>query len=204
MGEIALERLQQAGESRVAQQGATFSNHYDLAAYLFDSAKRILATAPSSVGIGRVDILFDLLKRLNIDTPEALEKYLGYLSPDIEARPLAEQIIDQILIADPTRYEAYSEIRDERERQKSYQTPNEAQRSTEQHQALGFFMSNWIAIERAIRDIAQTNGVTDRPGVMPSGRVLARLEILGEQDRYEFERLRKIRNNLVHGVEIEG
>ncbi len=201
-GEIALERLQRAGELRVAQQGATFSNHYDLAAYLFDSAKRILAMAPTDGGMGRVDILFDLLKRLNLNTPEALKTYLGALSPDVEARPLAEQITDQILAADPTRYAVYSEIRDERERQKSFQTPNETQRSVEQHQALGFFMSNWIAIERVIKDVARTNGIDDRPGVIPSGRILARLDLLDEQDRYDFERLRKIRNYLVHGVEV--
>jgi ppGpp synthetase/RelA/SpoT-type nucleotidyltranferase len=201
-GEIALERLQRAGESRLAQQGATFSNHYDLAAYLFDSAKRILATVPTDGGMGRVDILFDLLKRLNIDTPETLKTYLGALSPDVEARPLAEQIIDQILTADPTRYAAYSEIRDERERQKSFQTPNETQRSVEQHQAIGLFLSNWIAIERLIRDVAYISGIGDRSGMIPSGRILARLDILSEQDRYEFERLRKIRNNLVHGVEV--
>jgi ppGpp synthetase/RelA/SpoT-type nucleotidyltranferase len=35
-GEIALERLQRAGERRVATAGRVFSNHYDLAAYLLD------------------------------------------------------------------------------------------------------------------------------------------------------------------------
>lgn len=201
-GEIALERLQRAGEARVAERGSTFSNHYDLAAYLFDVAKRILATVPTEVGMGRVDVLFDFLKRLSIDTPEALGTYLGALSPDMEARPLAEQIIDQVLAADSTRYAAYSEIRDERDRQKSFQTPNETQRSVEQHHALGFFLSNWIAIERIIREVAQTSGVEDSPGVIPTGRLLARLDLLDEQDRSEFDRLRRLRNLLVHGVEV--
>src|SRR5574341_1274205 len=41
-GEIALERLQKAGETRVATGGRAFSNHYDLAAHLLNAAGPIL------------------------------------------------------------------------------------------------------------------------------------------------------------------
>jgi ppGpp synthetase/RelA/SpoT-type nucleotidyltranferase len=39
-GEIALERLQRAVETRVARQGSTFSNHYELAAFLYEEEKK--------------------------------------------------------------------------------------------------------------------------------------------------------------------
>lgn len=37
-GEIALERLQRAGDQRVRSSKAKFSNHYELASYIYDSA----------------------------------------------------------------------------------------------------------------------------------------------------------------------
>jgi ppGpp synthetase/RelA/SpoT-type nucleotidyltranferase len=39
-GEIALERLQRAVEARVARGGATFTNHYELAAFLYEELKK--------------------------------------------------------------------------------------------------------------------------------------------------------------------
>jgi ppGpp synthetase/RelA/SpoT-type nucleotidyltranferase len=39
-GEIALERLQRAVEARVARGGSTFTNHYELAAFLYEEIKK--------------------------------------------------------------------------------------------------------------------------------------------------------------------
>ena len=54
-GEIALERLQKAGEARVTTGGRAFSNHYDLAAHLLNAAgptlKGPVATGPLAASI---------------------------------------------------------------------------------------------------------------------------------------------------------
>ena len=63
-GEIALERLQRAGEARVAAGGRAFSDHYDLAAHLLHAAGPILKGPIADTALGRVDLLFDLLQRL--------------------------------------------------------------------------------------------------------------------------------------------
>lgn len=42
-GEIALERLQDAGQSRVASAGSSFANHYELASYLAREAREAAA-----------------------------------------------------------------------------------------------------------------------------------------------------------------
>jgi hypothetical protein len=63
------------------------------------------------VRLGRVDLLFDLLVRLNMATPEQLAPYIAGLHADIERRPIAEQIVDQLLAEDEARYKAYEDVR---------------------------------------------------------------------------------------------
>jgi len=52
-GEIALERLQRAGEARVAAGGREFANHYDLAAHLLSRTGRIVGIPLGKVCTGR-------------------------------------------------------------------------------------------------------------------------------------------------------
>ena len=85
-GEIALERLQKAGETRVVSRGHQFNNHYDLAAYLLDKAGPALKGPVPDAALGRVDLLYALLESLDLGTPENLERYLEAISEDTERR----------------------------------------------------------------------------------------------------------------------
>lgn len=60
-GEIALERLQKAGETRVAENKRKFVNHYELAVHLLSRASTMSGGPVSDSGLGRVDLLFELL-----------------------------------------------------------------------------------------------------------------------------------------------
>ena len=187
----------------MARRGARFSNHYDLAAYLFEAVKPIISAAPTDPALGRVDLLFGFLKKIGLETPEAIEPYIRALDSDVEGRPIAEQIIDQMLAADSSRYTAFGEVRDERDRQRSFESPSETQRSAEQHEALGRFMTGWITFERIVREAAYSAAIES--GMGPECRcvrVLQQLEGLDQTSLYEIERLRRLRNNLVHGIEI--
>src|SRR5262249_30897797 len=53
-GEIALERLQRAGEARVASTGRLFNNHYELATYLLTQASEIIKGPLGDNALGRV------------------------------------------------------------------------------------------------------------------------------------------------------
>lgn len=55
--------------------------------------------------------------------------------------------------------------------------------------------------ERRVRDITNLPGEESR-AFMPTGRLLERLGLFDSQTRVEVERIRRLRNNLVHGVEI--
>jgi ppGpp synthetase/RelA/SpoT-type nucleotidyltranferase len=67
-GEIALERLQKAGQRRVGYGGGEFANHYDLANFLLSRASNLSDSPINDSGLGRVDILFGFMTRIGIKT----------------------------------------------------------------------------------------------------------------------------------------
>ena len=83
-------------------------------------ARRLLSRASTfsegpvtDSGLGRVDLLFKLLTRLGLNTPDGLHPYLERLHGDLERRPLAEQIIDAPIAEDESSYEKYLAVRAE-------------------------------------------------------------------------------------------
>jgi ppGpp synthetase/RelA/SpoT-type nucleotidyltranferase len=198
-GEIALERLQKAGETRIAARERRFANHYELAAYLLDKAASVLKGPAPESAIGRVDLLYSLLNKLELATPQALEIYLSALSGDTERRPLAEQIVDQLLAEDDARYRLYEEIKAARDRISLEEQEGIA--APEAQQAIGLFLTRWIELERLIRQIVfQRTG--EHRAVLPTNRMLERSQISNVRTRTEIEAIRRLRNNLVHGIEI--
>ena len=199
-GEIALERLQRAGDARVAARGRVFANHYELAAHLLSVLSGFAEPDVLNSGLGRVDLLFYLLARLDLSAPDAIDRYLEALHPDLERRPIADQIVDQILSEDAKRYEIYEGIRAARP------SPDVSAQATEPlqpdvHEAMGEFLSAWIEFERLTREMVPP--VLQKHGpIMPTLRVLSSLFDLDEETRFQFERLRRMRNQLVHGIEI--
>lgn len=108
VGEIALERLQQAARTRVATTGRRFANQFDLAAFI---AAQAAASSTASTAkyrdtdIGRVDMLFELARSAGCDTPDKLSAFVQIDDLATDERPIAELIIDRILQSDPNIYE---------------------------------------------------------------------------------------------------
>lgn len=195
-GEIGLETLQKALETRVASSDRRFATHYDLAIHLLDRAARLIDRPISDAGLGRVDLLFDLITMLNINTPALLAPYLESLHDELELRPLVDQVIDSLLIEDPTRYEVYSRLR----AQRPWGALAAVAYEGDSYRQVGFFMAKWIELEALLRKIAPQKRNSGPPAI-PSGQQLRRLELLSENMAHEFDRLRRMRNNLVHGIE---
>lgn len=196
-GEIALERLQRAGELRASTHGRQFTNHYDLAASLLELGRENLSVANlNESAIGRVDVLYQLLNATGLNTPDKLADYVKVLHSDFEKRPLSEQIIDQILAENPTRYTTYEQIR-------LLEAPIAALTSdvsrVTQSQAIGEFVALWIDYEKRIRIQAANKGITALG--MPPMRILFSLN-LPQEVIVSAERLRRFRNQLVHGIEV--
>jgi ppGpp synthetase/RelA/SpoT-type nucleotidyltranferase len=205
-GEIALERLQRAAEVRVKGKGAKFENHYDLASFLLAAAKPLLQDGPSEPVLGDVELLFRLLGKLDLLSPDALRPYLESLNPDTERRPVAQQITDQVLAADPDRYKIYAGLRADSAVSEigltAAYTAQTAASSALNHAALGYFLAQWITFERFLRELASYRQVDPRGSAIPSPGVLRRLEVFNSEELAEIEHIRRVRNYLVHGVEI--
>jgi ppGpp synthetase/RelA/SpoT-type nucleotidyltranferase len=194
-GEIALERLQRAGERRVTEQERKFANHYDLAAYLLIQPLAASDRQLKDSDLGRVDLLFSFLYQCSIDPPAALETYLEFLDADFEQRPVGDQIIDRVLAEDPTRYEIYEGVR-----ARAHEPVTIRHIDSPYDQAVGRFIRTWMTFETLVRNVAIGGG--ERITSVPSARLLSKLGILDDQRRSEVERIRRLRNNLVHGIEI--
>ncbi|MFA1722708.1 GTP pyrophosphokinase [Xanthomonas campestris] len=198
-GEIALERLQRAGDQRASQHGRKYTNHYDLASSLLDLARvKLSGENIRDSALGRVDLLFALLSELELGTPENLASYVEALHSDLERRPLAEQVIDQVLAEEPSRYSALERIR---WLDAPASSPASLNLSGNDHtKEIGEFISNWIKYEKTMREYAAKKGVSDIDA--PSFRLLRTLKDVPEDIRKDYERLRRFRNELVHGIDF--
>lgn len=197
-GEIALERLQKAVEARVTRRGASFNNHYELASFLFEAAKPLLSGTGDPV-IGEVDVLFALLQKIGITTPEALEDYVRAIHPDTEHRPVAQQIIDQILATDPTRYSAFASVRAQSDQPSPFIGVDQGTNTDESQQALGYFISRWITFERFLRELGHLRNLDPRQVTIPTPRLLRELDIFDAPMLNEIDSIRRLRNDLMHG-----
>ena len=200
-GEIALEQLQRAVKQRVAEEHRRFTSHYDLADYLLDQVGQLIRTADPDQSLGRVDTLYKFLDQIETVTPGAIKPYLNALSSDFERRSLSDQIIDQLLAEEADRYEVYKRIRDAESGETQRRTDQTSEGASQSAQAMGQFMSLWIEFERSIRDLTSKD---QRPKswLVPSINVIRHLDLFDERSLVEIERIRRFRNNLVHGVSI--
>lgn len=151
-GEVALERLQEAVKRRIQTESRPFSNHYELAAYLYDYLRQ---TTPQGTEpfIGRADILFRFLQIIGLDTVRSLEPYLCKCNPRLRNKPIVEQIVDIILAQNEEFYEAYNRARQEVSRVDPFGAPHEAVSYFSDKQGLGFFMRQWIAVETLLSEL---------------------------------------------------
>ena len=200
-GEIALERLQKAIEVRVTKQGSLFCNHYELASFLFEAAKPLLKGEEAEPILGEIDVLFNLLKKLGIASPEGISPYITSLHPETDKRPVSQQIIDQILAADPERYAAYAEIRKEPEQGFGINSITESTNVTTLS-AMNYFLLQWISFERFIRELMLLRNFDPQLIRIPSHKTLTKLNLFDENTIGELNHIRQIRNQLVHGFEV--
>ncbi|HYQ02745.1 MAG TPA: RelA/SpoT domain-containing protein [Polyangiaceae bacterium] len=199
-GEIALERLQRAGNVRVAAAGRKFENHYELAAHLLNKLHALADPSTLKTGLGRVDLLYDLLAAISQATPEGVARYLPGLHSDLEKRPIAEQIVDLVLSENATeRYRIYEELRATRPNPDLLRVAPESS-DTDVHSAMGLFLREWIEFEQAVR-LAANVAVSSIAQQVSFVQLIDSLQ-LDPQTRSMYHSLRRMRNELVHGHNI--
>ncbi|MGC4990509.1 hypothetical protein [Nocardia salmonicida] len=199
-GEIALERLQEAADRRISQTGRPFRNHYELAAHLISQFQRTNDQSVGKDGLGRVDELFEYLRRIGIDNPAKLAPFVESLDGNLESRSLSEQIIDATLAEDGKRYDTMLALRD---RDSFSLAESDVADSLRENHAddfstlVGRFVVGWSEMETLVRGFA-VPGLTRRPfiQVLRDPEVIA---ALGTPIVMQVDRLRRYRNLIVHG-----
>ncbi len=143
--------------------------------------------------------MFELLSRANLNSPDRISPYVSSLDKDTEYRPIAQQIIDQVIATDSQLYELYASVQTEEKVEGLYVAPaKEAQQ-----QAMGLFLSHWIAYEKIVRELANRRMPSQRRLVFPSYTILSMLNLFDDEGNLKaLEGIRRFRNNLVHGIEI--
>jgi hypothetical protein len=144
--------------------------------------------------MGRVDVLFELLREADLDTPDAVSRFIPKLDPDTETRPLADQIADAILSERPELYETFLALK---ARASSRDPYSQAVSGEHGPTLLGEFLTRWVVFERFARHLARLNDVPTQP--VPSNKAIQSL--LGEHriPIKIIDHLRYVRNSLVHG-----
>lgn len=159
-GEIALERLQRAVESRVAQTGAVFASHFELASYLLKTLGPHLRTQQVDVALGRVDVLYSLLVDLKLNSPEALAPHVQNIHSHVEKRNISDQIVDNIIANNEELYKVFSNVRKNIHQDQLSETVNNNYEKNRRHihtQLIDEFTKIWVRIERFLSERNLTN-----------------------------------------------
>ena len=147
-------------------------------------------------------MLYQLLRELELATPDALLPYLECFSEDdVERRPFAEQMVDQLLAEDQSRYEIYENLRQQIDGEVKPVPLAEKLGGPQMQAAIGHFLSKWITLEGILRErFTRENG--EKPTAIANIRRLYSAANLDKEMQWEIDHIRRIRNNLVHGIEI--
>lgn len=191
-GEIALERLQAAGDKRIQSTTAAFSNQYDLASYLYNYLNSPPPSSDIKVRMGNVELLFRLLNRLKLDSVQELGQILKSLRLQNDRRTVCQQLTDRILSGNSRRYALYLELH-----------PLSENMPEERKQALEHFIDLWIALESSLNRLIRRRSPKSRGNAMQAACV-KRIKVFSSEDLEIFSRLLGIRNYLIHGIEIPG
>lgn len=187
-GEIALERLQSAGNERIKNKNTTFSSQYDLASYLYNFLSVNFKQEDVELRMGNVELLFQLLRKLKILKVKEIEPILKSVKFEKDRRNISQQIIDQIITGSEKRYQIYQQLR-----------IGSDEADEELTQAISYFFEQWVPLEATLNRAAAKS--TTRTQGAFNINTLKRLNILDKDLANHVGALRRTRNVLIHDIE---
>lgn len=187
-GEIALERLQSAGNERIKNKNTAFSSQYDLASYLYNYLSNHFKQEDIELRLGNIELLFKLISKLKIISVKEIEPILKSVKFEKDRRNISQQIIDQIITGNEKRYRIYRELRT-------------AETTIDQNLSLAidYFFEQWIHLEHLLNKTGSKNPPRSRGAF--NINTLKRANILDHETANKLVSLRKTRNVLIHDIE---
>lgn len=189
VGEIALERLQSAGNERIRSKNTFFSSQYDLASYLYNYLSSNFRPEDIELRMGNIELLYRLISHLKMGSVKEIEPVLKSVKFEKDRRNISQQIIDQIITGSERRYSIYRELRS---------VQNET--DLELRQAIDGFFEQWVPLEKLLNRITYQNSPKVK-GPFNINR-LKRMNLLDQETLNQIVLLRKLRNVLIHDIEV--
>jgi hypothetical protein len=154
--------------------------------------------------MGRADILLRFLQLAGMDRPNDLDRYTENLDASPEAPPLVVQVTDRILADKPELVRKYTQAWEELHQSNPYAQPASEERNAEAALAFTSFITEWVGLERVMSELFGKARLGDLGAPSPA---LSRTAIswmvqdkaISPDQRVAINRLRNIRNELVHG-----
>jgi len=188
-GEIALERLQKAMTKRT-KESKEISNRYELTNFITNSLNKNYI---NKLKLGDTKILNNYFKNIfNYDT-ETFSKYLENINQSVD-ETISDQLLNMFI------RDFYKEDLKDKSL-KNYFTkivgPNKDTSGFES------FVKNWIVLEKCFNVIMREHDIIDRTRKynVPQFNMLNELEILNKREITELQKFRRIRNQVLHGIE---
>ena len=188
-GEIALERLQSAGDKRILSKKSSFDSQYDLASYLYNYLSSNFRKEDVELRMGDIELLYRLISRLEMNSVKAIEPVMKSVKFEKDKRNISQQIIDQIITGNAMHYQTYQELR----------TANHACDEAAS-QAIHSFLDSWVPLEALLNHITYRNSPKQRGAFHINS--LKRMNLLSQDCIGAIISLRKLRNVLIHDIEI--
>lgn len=183
-GEIALERLQAAGNERIRSKNAVFNNQYELASYLYNYLSSNFRPEDIELRMGNIELLFRLLSSLKLLDV----KYMGPILKAVKFEKDKRQIIDQIISGNEKRYLAYQSLK-----------AAGSKEDEERLKAISAFFSQWVPLEALLN---RTTKRSSRSLSVFNINALKRTGLFDKDSLNQIAFLRKMRNTLIHDIEV--
>ena len=187
-GEIALERLQAAGNERIQNSKATFANQFELASYLYNYLSNNFLPEDIKLRMGNIELLFRFLSSLKILRAKDIGPIVKSVKFEKDKRTISQQIIDQIISGNEKRYQAYQKLRSD-----------DSNLTVEHQEAINYFFGQWVPLENLLNRVTKRSS---RSVSVFNINALKRLGVLDKECINQIAFLRKMRNSLIHDIEV--
>ena len=188
-GEIALERLQSAGNERIRNKNASFSSQYELASYLYNYLSSNFRPEDIELRMGNIELLYKLMSRLKMNGVKEVEPVLKSVKFEKDRRNISQQIIDRIITGNEKRYQTYRNLRSRND------ITDEAV-----GQAVDGFFEQWVPLEHLLNRVTYRNSPRTKGAF--NINTLKRMNVLDRDCLNQIVSLRKLRNVLIHDIEV--
>lgn len=118
-----------------------------------------------------------------------MEPVLKSVKFEKDRRNISQQIVDQMITGNEKRYQIYQELRD-----------GQREASQEEQKAIGYFLGQWVPLEQLLNRLSFRGSKKVPPAF--NVNTLKRLNLLDKDSINRIVALRKIRNGLIHDIEI--